>query len=45
MCVHLWFTPRDGIPFRQIIANIDIEIGIDIDIEIDSCSVWHRLAF
>ena len=37
ICVHLWFTLRDGSPIRPIIVEIEIEIGI----EIDSCPGWH----
>ncbi len=34
ICVHLWFTLRDGIPIRPIIVEIEIEIEIGIGIEI-----------
>jgi len=30
ICVHLWFTLRDGIPIRPIIVEIEIEIEIGI---------------
>ena len=31
ICVHLWFTLRDGSPIRPIIVEIEIEIEIGID--------------